>query len=62
MDSTQKKITKEDFTYMFCAGQGSYGKVFVSKLKASNELVAIKRIDKYFVHKENKVGAVRCEK
>jgi serine/threonine protein kinase len=47
---------------LFCAGQGSYGKVFVSKLKASNELVAIKRIDKYLVQKENKVGAVHREK
>ena len=52
VDNTLKKIDNYNFSMKNCLGQGSYARVFKGKKDKTEELVAIKMIDKSIIENE----------
>ena len=50
-ENIKKKITVEDFEMLHKLGKGAYAKVYLARNRTTEELVAIKIIDKKFVEK-----------
>ena len=57
-----EKTQISDFDIVKKIGTGAYGKVFLARHKTSNDLVAIKQLDKNMLLKLNKQEAVMREK
>jgi cell cycle protein kinase DBF2 len=51
-----------DYDIIKKIGTGAYGKVFLARQKTSNDLVAIKQLDKSMLIKLNKTESVMREK
>ncbi|KAJ7582503.1 kinase-like domain-containing protein [Mycena floridula] len=49
---TQKRLGSSSFTYYQCIGQGGQGKVYLSKLNGTNQLRAVKMVEKSEAQKD----------
>ena len=58
----QKKVTLEDFSMISKIGKGSFAKVILVKKNDSNELYALKIMNKEFIKKNKQVKHVKTER
>ena len=49
--NSKNNFNKDDFEYLSVLGNGAYAKVVKAKFKKTNEIVAIKMIEKPFIEK-----------
>ena len=59
--NSKNSFTKDDFEVLGILGKGAYAKVVKARYIKTNEIVAIKIIEKTFIEKENKVYQVYLE-
>lgn len=58
----EPKVSIDDFTLLSVIGRGSYGKVLLVRKKDTNEMLAIKILNKSYIEKRNQVLHTKTER